>query len=146
MHGALREIHGRASLVRFLVERAALLDVVRHIGDVDAEPEVTVRKSLDRNRIVEIAGVLAVDRDRRHAAKVRAALDVALLDDGAEPRGFGNGLLGMAVGNAELADDDLRVDAGFVDPSEHFDDPANGTSCRGRPSRDLDQYHLAGLG
>ena len=96
MHGALREIHGRASLVRFLVERAALRHVVRHIGDVHAKPEVAVRKSLDRDRIVEVAGMLAVDGDGRHAAKVRAPLDVAFLDDGAEPRGFRNGFLGMA--------------------------------------------------
>ena len=36
VHGALGEIHRRAALVGLLVERAALLHVVRHVGDVHA--------------------------------------------------------------------------------------------------------------
>ena len=36
-----------AALVRFLVERAALLDVMRDVRDVHAKPVVTVRQPLD---------------------------------------------------------------------------------------------------
>ncbi len=76
MHGAFGEVHRRAALVRFAIERAALRDVVRHIRDVHAEPVVPVRQLLDRDRIVKVARVLAVDGDRRHVTEIRAAADV----------------------------------------------------------------------
>ena len=85
MHGALGEIHRRAALVGLLVERAALLDVVRHVRDVHAQPVVPVRQPLQRDRIVEVARVLAVDRHGRDRTEVRAAVDVARLDDRPEP-------------------------------------------------------------
>jgi hypothetical protein len=40
---------------------------------VDAEPEVAVGQLLDRDRIVEVAAVLAVDGDRRRIAEIGAA-------------------------------------------------------------------------
>ena len=63
--GALGKVHRRAALVGLLVERAAFGHVVRDVGDVDAEPVVAVRQLLDRDRVVEVARVLAVDRDGR---------------------------------------------------------------------------------
>ena len=71
---ALGKVHRRAALVRLAIERAALLHVVRHVGDVDAQPVVTVRQPLDRNRVVEIARVLAVDGDDDAISKISAPL------------------------------------------------------------------------
>ena len=143
--GALGEVHRRAALVGLLVERAAFLHVVRHVGDVHAEPVVAVRQPLDGDRIVEVARVLAVDRDRRHLAEIGAPADVPLLDGAADPAGLFDGLLGMRVRDVELADDDLRVDAWLVDVPEHLDHPPDRTARGGRPARDLDEHHLAGF-
>ena len=50
-----------------------------------------------------------------HRPEIGAALDVALLDRAAEPARLFDRLLGVRVRDVELADDDLRVDAGLVD-------------------------------
>ena len=107
---------------------------------------MAVRQPLDRDRIVEVARVLAVDRHRRDTAEIGAALDVALLHGQPEPRRLVDGVLRVRVRDVELADDDLRVDAGLVDAAEHFDDASDRTARRGRPARDLDDHHLARLG
>ena len=69
VHGALGEIHRRPTLVPFFVQSTALLDVVRHVSDVDPEPVMPVRQLLQCDGIVEVARVLAVDRDRRDGRK-----------------------------------------------------------------------------
>ena len=75
---ALGEVHRGAALVGLGIECAALAHVVRDVRDVHAEPVVPVRQRLDRNRIVEVAGVLAVDRHDVEAAEVGAPRKVLL--------------------------------------------------------------------
>ena len=133
VHGSLGEVHRRAALVGLLVERAALFHVVRDVRDVHAQPVVAVRQTLDRDRVVEVTGVLAVDGHRRDTAKIGAALDVALFHNQSEPRGLGDGVLAVRVRDVELADDDLRVDTGLVDAAEHL----------GRRVRPVRVWHLA---
>ncbi len=82
------KVDRRRPLVGLGVERAALGHVVRHVGDVHAEPEVAVRQPVDRNRVVEIARVLAVDGDGGPRTEVRAALEIALADRPAQPLGL----------------------------------------------------------
>ncbi len=93
VHRALGKIHRRAAVVAFAIERAVLMDVVRDVRDVHAEPEVAVGQLLDRDRIVEIARVLAVDRHGGHATEVGASTDVLLRDHGAEAHRFSHCLL-----------------------------------------------------
>ena len=143
---ALREVHRRAALVGFLVERASLLHVVRHVRDVHAKPVMAVRQPLDRDRVVEVARVLAVDRHRRDRTEVGPSAEVSFLDRPAKARGLLDRLVGVRVGDAVLANDDLRVDAGLVDPAEHFDHASDRPARRRRPPRDLDEHHLAGFG
>ena len=69
--GALGKVDRRAALVGLAVERAAFVDVVRDIRDVHAQPEVAVRQLLDRDRVVEIARVLAIDGDRDDGCESR---------------------------------------------------------------------------
>ncbi len=140
---ALGEIHRGAALVSFAVERAALAHVVRDIGDVYAEPVMAVGQLLDRDRIVEIASVLAVDGDGHQRAEVGAAADVALGDRGAELERLGNRLAGVRVRDAVFADDDLGVDARRVDVAEDIGDPPDRAARRGRPASEFERHHLA---
>ncbi len=106
---------------------------------------MAVRQLLDRDRIVEIARVLAVDRDGRHAAKIGAPGDVLFAHRAAEATRFLDRFLAVAIGNVELADDDLDVDAGIVDVAQHLDDPPHRIARRGRPADDLHRHHLPRL-
>ena len=87
------------------------------------EPVVPVRQPLERDRIVEVARMLAVDRDGRHRTEIGAAVDVAIgLTVDAEPSRLLDRLVRVRVRDVVLADDDLRVDTRLVDVAEHFDD------------------------
>ena len=77
-----------------------------------------------RDRVVEVAGVLAVDGDGRERAEVGPAARGPLAHRAAEPPRLRDRLVAVLVGDAVLADDDLGVDAGLVDVAEHFDDAA----------------------
>ena len=143
VQGALGEVHRGAALVGFGVERAALVDVVRHVGDVHAEQIVPVRQLLKRDRIVEVARVLAVDRHRLAMAEVSAPADVAWPDLAAETPRLRDRLVSMDVGQLVLPDDDARVDTGLIEPADHLDDVAErrprrrsaSASARRRPFR-----------
>ena len=83
-----------------------------------------------RDRVVEVARMLAVDRDGHQRPEVRAACDVLLLHGAADAARFLDRLGAVLVGNAVFADDDLVVDARLVDVAEHLDDPAERAARR----------------
>ena len=89
---ALREVHRRPPLVRFPIERAPLNHVVRDIRDMHAQPVVSVRQLLNGDRIVEIAGVLAVNRDCRPISKIGPLVEIALLHRASQADGLGHSL------------------------------------------------------
>ena len=62
---AVGQVDARGPVVRFAIERRFRLHEVRDVGDVHAEQPVAVVEPLERNRIVEVAGVDRVDRDDR---------------------------------------------------------------------------------
>src|SRR5437763_235580 len=90
VYRALREIHRRRALVRLAIEPASLAHVMRDVGDVDAQPIIAVRQLFDRDRIVEIARVLSVDRDRHETSEIGAVADIRLEYAGAETQRFAN--------------------------------------------------------
>ncbi len=150
---AVREVHGRAALVGLGIQRAPLPDVVRHVGDVHAKPEMAVLEPLNRDRVVEVAGMLSVDRDDVEPSEIGAPGEVltagvrragAAARAGEAPR-FDDCRLAMSVGQAVLADDDGRVDARVVDVAQYLDDPSNRPASGARPPDDLDRHHLPGL-
>ena len=130
VNGALGEVHRRGALGGLAIQRTVLMDVVRHVRDMHLQQVVAVRQPFDRYGIVEIAGRLAVDGDDDIAAEIGASLDVLRVDLHAEPRGFGNALVRMAIGDAVLADDDLGVDAGSFEVADDLDH-----ACRARRGR-----------
>src|SRR5262249_29825135 len=68
---------------------------------------------------------------------------IAFRDDGPHANGFGDSLVGVLVGYAVLADDDLGVDARRIDVAEDLGDVADRAARRRRPARQLDDHHLA---
>ncbi len=144
--GALRKVDRRGALVRFGIQRAALSHVMRDVGDVHAEPEVPVRQPRKRNRVIEIARVLAVDGHDGAIAKVGPACDVAVAHVLAQPARLGDRLGAVRVGNLVLVDDDFGVDTRIVGISQDLDHAADRAARRGRPLRDLDNHHGVRLG
>ena len=79
------------------------------------EPVVAVLQPLERDRVVEVAGVLAVDGDRDVRPEIGPALQVPLLDRSAQSPRFLDRVLAVLGDDAVLAQDDFGVDARFVD-------------------------------
>ena len=143
VHRPLGEVHRRGAGEAVEIERAALGHVVGDVGDVHAQPEVAVGEPLDRDGVVEVAGVLAVDGDDVPAAEVGAAGEVGRSDGVVAAPRLGDGIGGVLVGDAVFAQDDLGVDAGIVEPAEHLDHPPRRHPGRTRPALDLHGDHVA---
>jgi hypothetical protein len=116
---------------------------MRHIGDGDDEPvAVAVRFGVDG--VVEIARVVAVDRDQRQAAQVDAALFFRLGDFRFDARDIaqhdGWPFVGQVVAGDRHLDDERRRQA-FA---EHGEDAAHRPALRGRRIGDLGDDDLAG--
>ena len=142
MDGAVGKIHGRRPLVRLQIERAALLHVMGDVGNMDAEPEVAVRQPIEGDRVIEIAGMLAVDRDGRPRPEIGPTLEIALADLRAEPARLGDRLVAVRVRDAVLPDDDFIVNARLVDRAENLGDASEWTSRWRRPAGDLHDHHV----
>ena len=79
------EIHRRAAAERFLVERGAGRDVVADVRDVDAEQIVAVLQLFERNGVVEVLRVVAVDGEDELIAQIEPiarGVHIDLLRDG----------------------------------------------------------------
>ncbi len=146
VHGPFGEVDRGAPFEAVEVERAALRHVVGDVGDVDAQPEVAVGQALDRDGVVEVAGVLAVDGHDGAGAEVGAPDQVVRMDGDVTGPGLGDRVGRMVVGDAVLAQHHFGVDARVVERAQHFDDAAGGLGGHARPARDLDGHHIAVLG
>ena len=70
--GAVGEIDAGAAQASFLVERGAVADVVRDVGDMHLQVPRAIFATLDVHGVVEVAGGFAVDGDDGEVAKVFA--------------------------------------------------------------------------
>ena len=121
-------------------------DEMRHVGDVHAQPPAAVVELLQRDRVVEIAGVDRIDRDDRLAGEVRAVAD-RFVERFGLPRGPRPARPpAKLVGEVELADDRKRVDARLSARAEHFGDHAFAVVKRRREADHLDDDFVVGLG
>ena len=69
-NGAVGEIDARAALIRFLIQRAPFVDVIIHVRDMHAEPIIAVVEAFERDRVVEIPRVFAVNRENAVVAQI----------------------------------------------------------------------------
>ena len=143
---ALGKVDGRAALVGFFVEGTPLGHVMGDVGDVHPQPVMPVSQAFNRDCVIKVACVLAVDGHGGDRTKISSPAKVAFLDDTAEAPRLLNRLFRMRIWNVVLANDDLRVDAWLLDTSEHFDDAADWPARRRRPACDFDEHHVTGLG
>ena len=79
---------------------------------------------LQRNRVVEVAGVDRVDRDDRLVGEVAAAAADRFVELLGLLARLVERVLGELAGQVELVDDRHRVDARLAARAEHFDDHA----------------------
>ncbi|CAJ7112911.1 Uncharacterised protein [Burkholderia pseudomallei] len=143
-----REIDRRAAFDRVGVERAAWLHVVRHVRDRDDEPEALAaadRGGLAVHGVVEVARVLAVDRDERHVAQVDAVAQIRGPHLVRQRRGLAERLRAEFVRHAVLAHRDLDLHAGIVDIAEHLADAAERLRMTAREIGELDDDDLPDL-
>jgi hypothetical protein len=114
---------------------------VGDVGDVDAEAEEAVLQALDRDRVVEVAGALAVDGDDGPLAQVLAAGPVLRLRIGRIGAHRVEDGLRELLGDSIMAQHDLDVDARLDGIAEVFEHPAHGAAHA------LDaHHHVVGLG
>ena len=141
---AAREVHRSPALARIGVERVAVANVMRDIGDRhDQAPALApAGDRLAVHGIVEVACVLAVDRDQRHIAKVDAVPAVHRPNAIGQRRGLGQRLGRELVRHLVLAHRDLDLHAGVVDLSQHLGDAAHRLRVQRRRLGQLDRHHL----
>jgi SAM-dependent methyltransferase len=124
------------------------MHVVRDVGDGDDQAEALALADRHRfavHRIVEVAGVFAVDRDERHIAQVDAMADVCGTHFVRQPRGVVQRGLAELVRHAVLAHGDFDFHARVVDIAQHFHDAAERLRMAAREIRQFDHHHLADL-
>jgi hypothetical protein len=121
---------------------------VRHVGDRHIElptageqlPAAAVL--LAKDRVVEVAGVLAIDGDEGQVAQVDALLLVLLLHLGLELARFLDHRLGPDVRDIVAAQGDVDLHARRHVVADHLDDIALRLEARRRPMGDLDLDEL----
>ncbi len=150
-HGdhAAREVHRGGALVGVVVDRLARLHVVADVGNGNQQPPALQRRlaaaALERltvHGVVEVARVLAVDRDQRHVGEVDAVLAVDGADAVGQRRRRGQRLGGELVRHLVLAHRDLDLHAGVVDFAQHLGDTAHRLRMQRRRLGEFHRDHL----
>ncbi|MCY1290883.1 hypothetical protein D9M70_400460 [compost metagenome] len=143
----LGEVHRVAAPGRFLVQRRADLHIVRDVGDGDIQLPAATLAFLGEYRVVEVAGVLAIDGDERQGAQVDALLLVLLRHFRLEPGRLLLHALRPDVRNVVAAQRDFDLHARRHVVAEHLDHLALGLAVHARPDVDahLDELVVLGL-
>ena len=102
-----------------LIDRIAVADVVRDIGDRDDQPEIPAL-ALAIDGVVEILGGLAVDGDERQRRQVDAILAVGGAHLGRQALGLPLRFLRELERQRVLAQRDLDLDARIGGAAQHF--------------------------
>ena len=121
---------------------------MRDVRDRDQQPETRAASDVHRlavDGVVEVAGVLAVDRDERHVAQVHPMTDVRGPHFVRQLRCGGERRVAELVRHAVLAHRDFDFHARVVDIADHFDHAAERLRMTAREIGELDRHHLPDL-
>ena len=135
-HRSVDQVDRRGAGLSLGVDHIARMHVVRHVGNVYADFEITVRQAPDRKRVVKILRIGRVDRKGRHAAHIAPAGDLLRIDRIGNLLGLLFDLLRITVRQIEFGQN--RMHFGIVVPrsAEHVDDLPIG------PADNVDQHFL----
>src|SRR5262249_39650535 len=136
--GTVGKVDAGPAQARFLIERAVFGHVLRHIGDVYLQFVIAVFESANEDRVVEIAGCLAVDRNNREVAIVAPPTLLARADHVLDRLSFRERLCREVVRQVVLADHDLDVDPEVFFVAEDFNHSASRILRRRRPVGNFD--------
>ena len=129
-HHALGEIHRVATPGRFFIQRRTDLDVVRHVGDRHIEFPAAGKQLpatailLAEHRIVEVAGIFAIDGNERQMTQIDAFLLVLLLDFRLELVRFLDDCIRPDMRDVVAAQRHVDLHARRHVVADHFDDVA----------------------
>ena len=143
-HDEPREIHAGRTQLGLVVERCARAYVVGHVGDRHHQAE-TVAVGFAVDRVVEVLGVLAVDRHQRQRAQVDAAADHALLDVHRHRGSFVEHFLRELVRQVVAVDRGLDHQRRLEDVAQHGQHAADRRAVRVARRGDLADHQLAVL-
>jgi len=111
---------------------------------MNAEEPVTTVDPLQRDRIVEVAGVDRVDGHDRLPGEVATIRRHGLVEPFRLPPGVVEHRLGKRPGQAELVDHGLRVDADGAGAAEHVDDHPFAVAHGGGKPHDFHDHLVVG--
>ena len=129
-----------------MIQFGSGFDVVRDVGDVNADLHVAIGKFPERDGVVEIAGGVGVDGDDEVATKILPADGAIGEFDGGKGFGLGESFGRESGGEIEFPDNGKDIDAWIGGSAESFDEEAFGV---GLPIFPVDQFcddFVAGFG
>ena len=112
VHDLVQQIDGCGPLAGLIVDGPSELNVMSDVGDMDAETQLTRRQSLDRDRVVEVAGFVRVDGDHRQLSQISPVCQfpLSLLFGALDPgRRLGHSLRAVDDRNAVCESDGVEV-------------------------------------
>ena len=136
---AVDQIHAAAAVVRFLVQPGVFAHIVTDIGDMHTQPDIAAWQPLHMNGIVQVLGVLAVDRHDHFVPQVAPSLtrDLLFFDHIGRFKRFRQHILRKSLRKLVLADNRQDVDARIVLVAENFAHLADGRGPAFRIFHDL---------
>ena len=143
-HDETGEVHRRRAPGRFLVQRRAGAHVIRHVGDGHHQAE-TLAVGFAVDGVVEVPGILAVDRDQRQHADIDALRGRHRIHVDRHRRGFVEHVLGEFVRTLVAVNRRLHRQRGSQAVSQHRQHAADRRALRVRRLDDLGHHQLAVL-
>src|ERR1700723_580048 len=142
-HRAHREINRSAAQASFEIDRGAALYVMRDVGNMHLQFEVSIGQRGDVHGVVEISRRFAINRDDWQIAEIASAAAVLFAHLLRHCVSFGKNVGGEFMRQVMLADYDFGVYAGIAGPSENFDHTARWSEASFWKSRELHIHNCA---
>jgi len=129
-----------------VIQFGSRFDVVRDVGDVDADLHMAVGKFAKRDGVVEIAGGIGVDGDDEVATEIFPSGRAIGEFDRGKRFGFGKSFGRESCGEIKFPDDGEDVDAWIGGTAESFDEEAFGVGSSIFPVDQFCDDFVAGFG
>ena len=123
-HHPLREVDRGATQLRFGIQRAAGLHVVRNVGDGDQQ-SIAGAFRFAPDGVVKVAGILAIDGDQRHFAQIDPIAFVGGSDPSRDAGRLGQQGFGPFSRNAVGLDGQFHCQSGSDGIAEYAHDPTD---------------------